>query len=345
MHRSHSPVLCVVLLIVLLIVLLPIGLLGAVRAVHASDRVIEQVAPSSVPGRSVDVCAYRPTGPGPFPVVIFSQDLGASCHANADLGRHWSNARLLAVFVAHPGSASVDWTGRPAPPTAGDRARLTREARIDHRSGDLQGVLDALERWNRESGHPLAGTADLERVGVGGAFWGAYTAEIITGRRPVQGPPVLADRRIRSAVLLDPVGPAGIAPPSAYSAVRTPWMLVWGWRGSVRPPLAPLPRGAPRPDPAAGLAHYEAIWRGLRVQGSYELVFRDALAPRATDPRYGGGAYGDRNRDAGDRDRIVRELTTAFWNATLRNDPDARRWLNGPAARDLLRSGDRWRSR
>lgn len=329
----------------LLLLVLPWMLFGGGQDLQAADRAIELTAPSVVPGRSVELCAYRPVGPGPFPVVLFSQDLGASCHANADLGRHWAHARLLAVFVAHPGSASVDWTGRPVPRSAPERAAVTREARVDHRSGDVQGVLDALERWNREAAHPLTGTADLDRVGIGGAFWGAHTAEVLTGRRPIQGPPVLADRRIRSAVLLDPVGPAGIAPPSAYSAVRTPWMLVWGWRGSIRPPLGPAPRGAPRPDPAAGLAHFEAIWRGLRVPGSHELVFREALRPWATDSRYGGEADRDRNRDAGDRDRLVRELTTAFWNATLRNDPDARRWLNGPAARDLLRSGDRWRSR
>lgn len=341
MHRSHPCLSRVSGRAVLLALLL----VGAGPELRASERSIELVAPSAVPGRTVELCAYRPVGPGPFPVVLFSQDLGASCHAHADLGRHWAQARLLAVFVAHPGSASVDWTGRPAPRTARDRSALTREARIDQRSGDLQGVLDALEGWHREAAHPLAGAVDLDRVGVAGAFWGAYTAEIVTGRRPVQGPPVLADRRIRSAVLLDPIGPAAVAPPSAYSAVRTPWMLVWGWRGSVPLPVGPAPRSAPPSDPVTGLAHYEAIWRGLRAQGSYELVFRDALRPRSRDPRYGGGAYGDRNRDAGERDRIVRELTTAFWNATLRNDPDARRWLNGPAARDLLRSGDRWRSR
>lgn len=304
-------------------------------------RAIELSTPSAVPGRGVELCVYRPSGPGPFPVVVFSQDLGSSCHANADLGRHWAQSRLLAVFIAHPGGASVDWTGRPSPPRGRERPALAREARIDHRAGDVRGVLDALARWNREPAHPLTAAADLDRIGAAGAFWGAYTAEVVTGRRPVSGPPVLADRRIRAALMLDPVGPGGIAPPSAYSSVRAPWMLIWGWRGSLRVPMRPEPRGRPGTGPSAP----EAVWRGLRMPGSYELVFREALVPLTSSPRErdrsGGAGYGD----VGNRDRIVRELSAAYWNATLRNDADARRWLNGPAARDLLRNGDRWRNR
>ncbi len=313
-------------------------LLLSPKPVASAPDVVELTAPSAVPGRSVELCVYRPSGPGPFPVVLFSQDLGASCHANADLGRHWAHNRLLAVFIAHPGGASVDWTGRPRPPRGRDRPALAREARIDDRAGDVRGVLDALERWNRDAAHPLAGAVDAERAGIAGAFWGAYTAEVATGRRPVNGPPVLADRRLRAALMLDPVGPGAIAPPSAYSAVRTPWMLIWGWRGSVRVPVGPEPRGRP----GEGVPAPEAIWRGLRVPGSYELVFRGALAPLTAyyrEPRR------DPGRDAAERDHIVRELSTAYWNATLRNDLDARRWLNGPAARDLLDSGDRWRNR
>ncbi|NKI35185.1 hypothetical protein HFP89_08400 [Wenzhouxiangella sp. XN79A] len=313
-------------------------LASAVPVADAASGVIELTASSAAPGRSVELCVYRPDGPGPFPVVVFSQDLGASCHANADLGRHWAQHRVLGVFVAHPGGASVDWTGRPSPPRGRERPALAREARIDDRAGDVRGVLDALAGWNREAAHPLAGAVDLDRTGVAGAFWGAYTAEVMTGRRPVGGPPVLADRRIRAALMLDPVGPGAIAPPSAYSAVRTPWMLIWGWRGSVRVPVAPEPRGRP----GGGAPAPEAVWQGLRVPGSYELVFRDALAPLTAyhrEPRR------DPGRNAGDRDHIVRELTTAYWKATLNHDADARRWLNGPAARDLLGNGDRWRHR
>ena len=320
-------------------VLVAVVLLFAPATVGAASAAIELSASSAVPGRSSELCVYHPDGPGPFPVVIFSQDLGASCHANADLGRHWARAGLLGVFVAHPGGASVDWTGRPRPPAGRDRPALAREARVDDRAGDVRGVLDQLARWNRDGAHPLGGAADLDRIGVAGAFWGAYTAEVLTGRKPLHGPPVLADRRIRAALMLDPVEPAGIAPPSAYSAVRTPWMLIWGWRGSLRVPVRPEPRGRP----GSGPAEPDAVWRGLRVPGSYELVFRDALAPLTPygrEPR-----RRDDYRDVADRDGIVRELSTAYWNATLRNDPDARRWLNGPAARDLLRSGDRWRNR
>ena len=320
------------------LVILCTALSFAAAPIAAAPDVIELTASSAVPGRSVELCVYRPDGPGPFPVVVFSQDLGASCHANADLGRHWAHNRLLGVFVAHPGGASVDWTGRPTPPRGRERPALAREARVDDRAGDVRGVLDALERWNRNGAHSLAGAVDLDRTGVAGAFWGAYTAEVMTGRRPLSGPPVLADRRIRAALMLDPVGPGGIAPPSAYSAVRAPWMLIWGWRGTIRVPVGPQPRGRP----GSGAPAPDAVWQGLRTRGSYELVFRGALAPLTP---YDRGPRPDPGRDVGERDRIVRELTTAYWKATLRNDADARRWLNGPAARDLLSSGDRWRQR
>jgi hypothetical protein len=40
--------------------------------------------------------------------------------------------------------------------------------------------------------------------------------------------------------------------------------------------------------------------------------------------------------------RAILALTTAFWDAWLREEPDARRWLDGFGPRAVFENGDRW---
>ena len=54
---------------------------------------------------------------------------------------------------------------------------------------------------------------------------------------------------------------------------------------------------------------------------------RDLLGRPHADPRY---------------HRAILALSTAFWDAYLRQDPAARAWLQGDGPRSVLEAKDRW---
>jgi hypothetical protein len=51
---------------------------------------------------------------------------------------------------------------------------------------------------------------------------------------------------------------------------------------------------------------------------------------------------GDKEPRNPNHHRVILALSTAFWDAYLRDDPAARAWLNGPGARSILEPDDRW---
>jgi len=52
---------------------------------------------------------------------------------------------------------------------------------------------------------------------------------------------------------------------------------------------------------------------------------------------------GDQETRNPNHHRAILALSTAFWDAYLRGDPEARAWLDGEGARAVLEPKDRWR--
>ncbi len=67
-----------------------------------------------------------------------------------------------------------------------------------------------------------------------------------------------------------------------------------------------------------------------RSRGAEHSAFTDRALP---------GDIAPRNPN---HHRVILGLTTAFWDTWLREDPAARRWLDGDGPRSALESGDRW---
>jgi hypothetical protein len=117
----------------------------------------------------------------------------------------------------------------------------------------------------------------------------------------------------------------GADPKLAFGEVRLPWLLLTGTEDDS--PIGDL-------EPARRLEVYPALPPG----GKYELVLFGAEH----------SAFGDRPL-AADRaprnpnhHRAVLALTTAFWDAWLRDDSAARAWLDGDGPRSVLETKDRW---
>jgi hypothetical protein len=62
------------------------------------------------------------------------------------------------------------------------------------------------------------------------------------------------------------------------------------------------------------------------------------------------GAFGQRSLRGGAvadsrYHKAILALTTAFWDAELKGDVEARKWLNGEGAKKVLVKEDRWEKR
>ncbi len=260
------------------------------------------------------------------PVLLFSHGLGGSREGNAYLGRHWAARGYVVVFVQHPGSDSAVW--RDVPPA--QRMRAMRPAASTEnlllRVEDVAAVLDQLERWAAEEGHVLAGRLDLRKVGMSGHSFGAVTAQAVSGQRTARGGRGPADPRIAAALMMSPSSPRLGSPAQAFGGVSIPWMLMTGTRD-----VAAI-GGA---DMDSRLAVFPALPPGSK----YELVLADAEHSAFTDV----SLPGDRAARNPNHHRVILALGTAFWDAHLRGDAEARAWLEGEGPAAVLERGDSWR--
>lgn len=276
-------------------------------------------------GRDVPVKIYMPAGTNAAPVVLFSHGLGGSCENNPYLGEHWARRGYAVVFVQHPGSDESVWKGR----AAGGRLAAMREAASAQnfalRVKDIPAVLAWLARWNAEPGHALSGRLDVSRVGMSGHSFGAVTTQAVSGQRFPLGLADFTEPRIRAAVAFSPSAPKRGSAERAFGEVRIPWLLMTGTKDTSFINDTTV---------EARLAVYPALPPG----GKYELVLEGA-----EHSAFGDRALpGDREARNPNHHRAILALSTAFWDAYLREDAAARAWLDGPAARGVLEPGDRW---
>ncbi|MBK8094182.1 MAG: dienelactone hydrolase [Verrucomicrobiaceae bacterium] len=279
--------------------------------------------------RNVPIRVYLPAMTKAAPVVLFSHGLGGSRENNPYLGRHWSARGYVVVFVQHPGSDESVWRGqRPAQiPVVMKQAASLPNFLL--RVADIPAVLDQLTRWQADEVHALRGRLDLTRIGMSGHSFGAVTTQAVSGQSLPVGRTRFTDPRIKAAVMMSPSVPAAGSAERAFGSVALPWLLMTGTKDVAR--IGSMTLGG---DLDSRLGVYPALPPGDK----YELVLKEAEH----------GAFGDRalpgegaNRNP-NHHRAILALSTAFWDAFLKGDAEAKAWLNGQSARSVLEKDDRW---
>jgi predicted dienelactone hydrolase len=277
--------------------------------------------------RTVPIRVYLPASEKekPAPVILFSHGLGGSRDNNPYLGNHWAKRGYAVVFVQHPGSDESVWKKESAP---ADRvAAMKKAASLENyveRGKDIPAVIDALAAWNGTAGHPLKGCLDLEHLGMSGHSFGAQTTQTLAGQSLARGRMSFGDARIDAAVMMSPSPPALGDPASAFATINIPCLLMTGT-------LDDSPIGNTTPEDR--LKVFPHLARAAAWQVVFDKANHMAFGERplkgesAADPRY---------------HRAILALSTAFWDAELRENPEAKAWLSGPAARSVLVPADRW---
>jgi predicted dienelactone hydrolase len=210
-------------------------------------------------------------------------------------------------------------------------AAMERAASLENfmlRARDVPAVIDQLETWNKTESHALADRLDLKRLGMSGHSFGAITTQAVSGQTVALRGRSLTDARIKAAVVMSPSGPRRFDAKRAFGGVTIPWLLMTGTKDVA--PIGDI-----------SLESRLSVFPALPSGGKYELVLDSAEHSVFSDRELPGETL-KRNPN---HHRAILALSTAFWDAFLRDDADAKKWLDGDAARSVLESGDKWQKK
>jgi len=295
--------------------------LGQGTALQQMDLAVQD----QVRQRDIPLRVYLPADTRPAPVVLFSHGLGGTCKGCAYLGKHWAGRGYVAVFLQHPGSDDSVWRDLPL-----GRRKAAMNAAANGRNfllrvRDVSTVLDQLEIWHKADGHALSGRLDTSRVGMSGHSFGAVTTQAVSGQTFAKRGALFTDARIRAAIAFSPSSPRRGDPAAAFGSVRIPWMLMTGTDDTS-------------PIGNADVASRLLVFPNLPAGDKYELVLDGAEHSAFTERRLPGERL-PRNPN---HHRAILALSTAFWDAYLRQDAAALAWLKGDGPRGVLDAKDRW---
>jgi len=268
--------------------------------------------------RDVPAKIYYPTdGKGPWPVIIYSHGLGGSRDGYEYLGRHWASHGYVSVHVQHLGSDTAVWKGKKAP-LAAMRSAVADVSNAAVRPGDVAFAIDQVARMNAGDGS-LAGRVDLDRVGMAGHSFGAWTTLAVAGQVFAGQRPRYRDERVKAAIAMS----APAAPPRqrsrAYRQIRIPVLHMTGTLDDS------IIRDTQADERRIPFDHTDSAEQYLvTFEGGDHMIFsgrRRQPAPNDKDTRF---------------QSLIRQSTTAFWDAYLRGDARARGWLAGGGFKAVL---------
>lgn len=274
--------------------------------------------------REVPSKAYFPAeGVGPFPIVLFSHGLGGTRENYEYLGRQWAASGYVCIHLQHPGSDDSAWKGQNQP-----IASMTRAASFQNaveRDKDAKFALDQLELLNTTDGR-LKGKLDLKSIGLAGHSFGAQTTLMLAGQKLGGVGPLLSrlnsgfsDDRMKAAIPMSAPVPANKnSLDQAFASIKIPIFYMTGTLDDS--PIGETTAGQRRMlyDHTRSPATYL-----LTLAGGDHMTFSGRAAPR---------------KDMNDQthQKLIRIASTAFWDAYLKNDAVARKWLNESGLKQLL---------
>jgi predicted dienelactone hydrolase len=274
--------------------------------------------------RAVPVKIYYPADlEAPAPLIVFSHGLGGSREGYEYLGRHWASYGYISLHVQHIGSDDAVWRGQARPMQAIRQAAIRPENAVN-RVRDVSFVLDEMTELSRE-GEPFQGRVNLEKIGLAGHSFGANTTLVAVGQvfiLPGGRTIGFSDPRIKAAVPMSAPAPRSRDDlDRVFGGILVPCLHMTGT-------LDDSPIGETEAaDRRLPFDHIAAPEQYLVIFiGGDHMIFSGR-------PR--NGVLGGGEKDALFQD-LIRQATTAFWDAYLRDDVQAKAWLSGGGLTALL---------
>jgi pimeloyl-ACP methyl ester carboxylesterase len=278
--------------------------------------------------RVVPVKLYFPKeGAGPFPIIIFSHGLGGSREGYEYLGRHWAGCGYVSVHVQHPGSDEGVWKDQPP----AERARAMQRAAANlanalNRPPDAQFAIDQLEKLNVDKTSPLKGRLELKSIAIAGHSFGGYTTLALAGQTfllPTGATKRYTEPRLKAAIQMSAPAPAMRRElDRVFGSITMPVMHLTGTKDFVE--ILPQTSAADRRIPYDHMTN-AATCLVIFTDGDH-MIFsgRERLA---TPEKLA-------------QDQVFQKLvcagTTAFWDAYLKDQVQAKKWLLDGGYKKLL---------
>lgn len=276
--------------------------------------------------REIPLRIYLPRAADPLPVVLFSHGLGGSRLNNGYLGKYWAERGFVAVFLQHKGSDVEVWENKGKLMAFLSMNMAASRENLKLRVQDVPAVIDQLDAWNQEWGHVLGQKLDLNRIGMSGHSFGARTTQAVSGQQPSRGDDTTQDKRISAALVLSPSVPEwGGKAEALFGQVSLPWLLMTGTRDEA-------------PIGGTDVSERLAVYAALPAGDKYQLVLDGAEHH----------AFSDHESSSGSKQRnpahhaIIQAFSTAFWEAYLNQNAQAKAWLTGSEASAMLAPQDDW---
>lgn len=281
--------------------------------------------------RDVPVRIYYPDTPdGKFPVIIFSHGVGGTRDGYAYLGEYWAGFGYVCVHIQHVGSDNAIWRGLPPDEVTGAMRRaVSLPENVLNRPLDVKFAIDQLEQLN-EDDPVFKDRLDLDHIGMAGHSFGAYTTlavagEIFTNSRgkKVQWP----DPRVKAAIAMSESAPRNPDDwDQAFSKIHIPMMHMTGTndqspidKSSFADRRVPFDHIPPAAD------QYLIV-----LQGGDHMVFSGRTQAGTAMAGTGNPAMDPTFQV------LIQQSTTAFWDAYLKSDPKAQKWLQSGACKTML---------
>jgi hypothetical protein len=115
---------------------------------------------------------------------------------------------------------------------------------------------------------------------------------------------------------------------AAFGSVRIPWPLMTGTHDTAA-------IGSQTPESRRRV--FPALAPGDKFERVLDKAEHSVFTERALP--------GDKERRNPNHHRAIFALSTAFWDAYLRNDAAAKAWLTGDSPRRILEPGDVWQKK
>ena len=282
---------------------------------------------SSHSGRVIPLLVSLPKKKGLLPVVLFSHGLGGSRNGYKYLRTCWTGRGYATIFLQHPGSDESLLQGvSPSQAVRQLRDAATRK-NMELRTDDVTDVLDAITGWISDKESPFYRRMDAHNVGLAGHSMGAKTSQLMIGQRRLLST-TKNDKRIRAAVLMSPSCPSLLSAKSVFGSVITPCLLLTGTRDN-------LPFFSNQ-----SIDSRRTIFPALPSGNAYELVLFNATHSAFSDRSLRNDPPPNPKHH-----RAIEAITTAFFDAYLQGNEQARIWLRDGVTKDALEPQDTWQTK
>ncbi len=295
-------------------ILLPAGPLSNLANPQNSSEIktLKSVWHDSARNRDVPVKIYFPAPAGKYPVIIFSHGLGGTCDGYEYLGIHWARNGYVSVHIQHKGSDDEVWKDKPNPMESMRKATKDLSS-ILNRPKDVSFAIDQVCLLNKDEKSELAGKCDLDRVGVAGHSFGAYTALASSGRvlvGPLGGKTNLSDPRIKACIAMSPPASERERKNNSYGNYSVPCLHMTGTEDVS---LVADTTAADRRIPFDSIDKSDQYL--LTFNGGDHMIFSGR--PRKTGKKDSDDVFQE----------LIKQSETQFWDAYLKGKPESKKWL------------------